>query len=397
MDTGFRKMFIQFLAQTSNNPLMLEVEKASGHYLFTPAGEKYFDLISGISVSNVGHCHPKVVDAIQRQASTFMHTMVFGEHVQPVQVQLAEKISKKLPFSEPSVYFVNSGSEATEGAMKLAKRATGRYRIASAEKAYHGSTQGALSLMSETYYNQAYRPLLPGIDFIGFNNIDSLDIITNETAAVFIELIQGEAGYINGEPSFLKALYEKCQKTGALLIVDEIQTGYGRTGSFLALNQTDIVPDIILMAKGMGGGMPLGAFAAEKSLMSCLSDNPVLGHITTFGGHPVSCAASLAVLQILENENLISQVKEKENYFRKQLVHPQIRSVSGKGLMLGIELKDDAFAQKVILECYHQKVLTDWFLYAGNKLRIAPPLTITENEINMVCEVIIKAMDKMPI
>lgn len=394
MDLDYKKYFLELVAQTSPEPLLFEVERAEGLYLFDKNNKAYIDLISGISVNNVGHRHPHIIKAIKMQLDRYLHTMVFGEHVQDIQVKLAHKIASKLPFKEGAVYFVNSGSEAIEGALKLAKKATGRFEIVAANNAYHGSTHGALSLMSYTYYNQAFRPLLPGIKFITFNNLQSVECITNKTAAVVLETLQGEAGYLPATPEFMEAIYRKCKSTGTLLILDEVQCGFGRTGKFFAFEHYNILPDIVIMAKGMGGGMPIGAFCASKSLMASLSDNPILGHITTFGGHPVSCAASLATIEVIENENIIEQISDKELLFRQLLNHPKIHKITGKGLMLSLHLDSFDQVKKVIGYCIQKQLITDWFLYATNCIRLSPPLTITSTQISEVCLILNEALDQ---
>lgn len=392
-DLLLKRLFLDHIAQTSPEPIALQVERAEGIYIYNKEGKSFIDLISGISVNNVGHRHPHVQAAIQKQLDQYWHTMVYGEHVQEIQVKLAQKLSEKLPFNQASVFFVNSGSEAIEGAIKLAKRYTGRPNLAAAKKAYHGSTHGALSLMSESYYNAAFRPLLPGVTFLDFNNIHSLDLIDNQTAAVVIESVQGEAGYIPAEQDFLTQLEKKCKECGTLLILDEIQTGFGRTGKFFAFEHYSIKPDIVVMAKGMGGGMPIGAFAADKKQMLSLSDHPVLGHITTFGGHPVSCAASLATMEVIENEHLMGDIHKKESLFRNLIQHPDILAWSGKGLLLSIQLKDADKVKQVIARALEKGLLIDWFLFAPDRIRIAPPLTIREDEIIRVCEILNQALN----
>ncbi|HSZ26426.1 MAG TPA: aspartate aminotransferase family protein, partial [Cytophagaceae bacterium] len=334
-----RQLFLSSLAQTSNSPLFLEIEKAEGIFLFGPDEKQYIDLISGISVSNIGHRHPKVIEAIKNQLDKYLHLMVYGEYIQSPQILLAEKLKTTLPSRLNSVYFVNSGAEATEGALKLAKRYTGRAEIISCTKAYHGSTNGALSVMGDEYFKQAFRPLLPGISHIQFNDIEELNCITNHTAAVIIETIQGEAGIRVPSMEYMQALRKKCTETGALLILDEIQTGFGRTGKFWAFEHFDIEPDVLLTSKGMGGGMPIGAFIAPKSIMDVLANEPILGHITTFGGHPVCCASSLATIEVILNENLIKEVAEKENLFHALLKHPSIKEIRSKGLLLAVEFE----------------------------------------------------------
>jgi acetylornithine/N-succinyldiaminopimelate aminotransferase len=388
-----RQLFLQHNAQTSSSPLLLEFERAEGMYIYDTEGTAYMDLISGIGVSNIGHCYPAVVKAVQKQAETYMHLMVYGEYVQSPQVKFAEKLASVLPDPLKCVYFVNSGAEATEGALKLAKRFTGRSEIISCHRAYHGSTHGALSVMGNEYFKQAYRPLLPDVRFIYFNNERDLDNITTNTACVIIETIQGEAGVRVPSDPYMQKLRKKCDETGTLLILDEIQTGFGRTGTLFAFEQFGIVPDILLLAKGMAGGMPLGAFIASKEIMSVLADNPLLGHITTFGGNPVCCAAGLATLETILNLNLMEGVPRKERLFRELLVHPIIAQVRGKGLLLAVELLDYTFNKKVIDRCIEHGIITDWFLHCDNSMRIAPPLIITEDEIEKACGIIIESIN----
>jgi putrescine aminotransferase len=389
-----RQLFLRHLAQTSDAPLMLEIEKAEGIYMFGSNGKKYLDLISGIGVSNVGHRHPKVVEAVKAQLDKYMHLMVYGELVQSPQIMLAQRLSQTLPDSLDNVYFVNSGSEAVEGALKLAKRYTGRREIIYFDNAYHGSSHGALSINGSEYFKQAYRPLLPETRMIRFNCMDDLEHITEHTAAVVIETVQGEAGVKEVSSGYFKLLEKKCRSAGALLIADEIQSGFGRTGRFWAFEHYDIVPDIIVAAKGMGGGMPIGAFIAPKAIMSALMQEPALGHITTFGGHPVSCAASLAVMDVLSEEALIETVAGKEALFRELLQHPRIRAIRSKGLMMALDFGTYAELKKIIDRTLELGVLTDWFLHCNHAMRIAPPLTITHDEIRIACAILNKAMSE---
>ena len=351
-----RQRFLQHVAQTSDFPLGIEIEKAKGVYMYSPDGKSYIDLISWIGVSNIGHCHPKVIKAVEEQVNSYMHLMVYGEFIQSPQAKLAEALSNTLPDSIDGIYFVNSGTEATEGAMKLAKRFTGKTEIISAYKAYHGSTHGALSLQSEETYTQPFRPLLPGISHIEYNNESEVSKITDNTAAIILETVQGEAGIRPARKSFLRAIRKRCNETGTLLILDEIQCGFGRTGTFWAFEQYDIVPDIVLTAKGMGGGMPIGAFISSKKNMDYLSTNPPLGHITTFGGHPTSCAAALATLDELKDSNIISSVNEKRKLFEKLLRHPKIKKIHGIGLMIAIEFENEEFCQEIVkkIEIFHK-------------------------------------------
>jgi acetylornithine/succinyldiaminopimelate/putrescine aminotransferase len=387
-----RQLFLHHVAQTSDAPMMLEIVKAEGIYLFDANGNAYMDFISGISVSNVGHRHPRVLKAIHDQLDCYMHLMVYGEYVQHPQVKLATKLASLLPGLD-SVYFVNSGSEAVEGALKLARRATGRKKIVSFKNAYHGSTTGALSLMSDEYFTAPFQPLLPDVVHISTGNYNELNTIDSDTAAVFVEYIRGEAGAEEVDPEFLVAIRQRCNETGALFIADEIQTGFGRTGRLFAFTRHSFTPDIIVMAKGMGGGMPLGAFVASRSLMNCLTHDPVLGHITTFGGHPVSCAASLATLETLLEIDLENHVAALESLIRTKLKHPLILGITGKGLLLGVDLGDVPTAQRVIANCIRLQVITDWFLFAPYKMRIAPPVTITLKEMALACDKIIAALE----
>jgi len=390
-----RSLFLKHIAQTSDAPLMLEIERAKGVWLYGPERQKWLDLIAGISVSNLGHCHPAVVEAVQKQAGTFMHTLVYGELIMSPQVQLATFLTELLPDSLNQIYFTNSGAEATEGAMKLVKRVTGRQEIIGFEKAYHGSTQGALSLLGDEYWRNKFRPLLPGIRRLRYNFSEDLENITTDTAAVFIDPVQAESGVTVPDKAYMQALRQRCTETGTLLVLDEIQTGCGRTGKMFAFEDLEIVPDILLLAKGFGGGMPIGAFIADREIMRHLTDQPVLGHITTFGGHPVSCAAALANLKTLVNSTLVQEVRKKESLFLETLKHPAIRKITHKGLMLAVHLDTFENLQAVIRYCLQHEVLTDWFLFASNALRIAPPLIITEEEIRFACRVILNALDEV--
>ena len=387
-----RELFLLNNAQTTDFPLLLEFERAAGVYMYDSQGRGYIDLISGIGVSNLGHSHPNVIAAIKDQLDKYMHLMVYGEYVQTPQVRFAEKLLSLLPENLQSVYFTNSGTEAVEGALKLAKRFTGRAQIIAFKNAYHGSTQGALSVMGNEEFKQAYRPLLPGISFINFNDLAGLDQITPDTAAVIVETVQGEAGVRVPDRAYMQALRQRCTDTGALLILDEIQAAFGRTGRLFAFEHFDIKPDILLLAKAMGGGMPLGAFIASHQVMDALKENPILGHITTFGGHPVCCAAGLAALEALLIENLLAKVDEKEKLFRKLLVHPSIRQIRGKGLMLAIEFDSFELNKKIIDRCIGNGVIVDWFLHCSNSMRIAPPLIITAQEIESACGVILESI-----
>lgn len=387
-----RDLFFRHLAQTSENPLALEIERAEAMYIFCKDGKKYLDLISGISVSATGHRHPTVVKAISEQLEKYMHLMVYGEYIQTPQVLLAEKISGLLPGNLSSVYFVNSGSEATEGALKLAKRYTGRTEIIAFKNSYHGSTHGSLSVMGNESFKQAYRPLLPDVKFIDFNNSKDLRSISHKTACVIAETIQGEAGVIIPNEYFLKELRKRCDDNGAMLILDEVQAGMGRTGKMFAFEHYGIVPDILTLAKGFGGGMPLGAFISSSEIMKCLTNNPPLGHITTFGGHPVSCAAAIANLDVIIENDLHIQSRNKGDCFKKLLKHKAIKEVRGKGLLIAVEFEDAKTNMKVIANCIQHGIVTDWFLFSPQSMRISPPLIITDEEIQSACEIILKSL-----
>jgi acetylornithine/succinyldiaminopimelate/putrescine aminotransferase len=388
-----RQLFLNHLAQTSEAPLMLEIERGEGMYLYDTENKAYMDLIAGIGVSALGHSHPSVLKAIHEQADKYLHTLVYGEFVLAPQVQYATLLTQNLPPSLNSVYFTNSGTEATEGAMKLAKRYTGRSEIIAMKNAYHGSTQGAMSLNSDDYFTQAYRPLLPDIKHITFDCGWCLQEITERTAAVVVETVQAESGIITPSVFYLKNLKKRCKEVGALLVLDECQAGLGRTGTMWAFEQYGIVPDILTLAKGFGGGLPLGAFIASKDVMHTLTNNPVLGHITTFGGHALSCAAGLAMFKVLLETDLIQKAKEKEALFKSLLVHPKIKAVRSAGLWMAVELEDFDFLQKVIQSCLKKGLITDWFLFNSKSLRIAPPLIITEEEIRKACQIILESLD----
>ncbi|MFN8261023.1 MAG: aspartate aminotransferase family protein [Chitinophagales bacterium] len=390
-----RQLFLQHVAQTSDAPLGLEIERAEGVYLYDVTGKKYIDLISGIGVSALGHCHPKVVQAVQEQAAKYMHTMVYGEYVQSPQVQLAKYVCDVLPSTLNAVYFTNSGTEATEGAMKLAKRYTGRTEIISCYHSYHGSTQGSLSLNGDEYFKSAYRPLLPDVRQICYNTFEDIQSITKKTAAIFLEPVQAEAGIIVPEKGYLQAVRKRCEETGTLLVFDEIQTGCGRTGNLFRFQMENVVPDILLVGKAFGGGLPLAAFIADAEIMQVLQNNPVLGHITTFGGNAVCCAAGLASLQIISEQKLYEQAAQKAQLFIQLLNHPAIQKIHHCGLMMAVYLDNFDNLRRVIAECLENGLITDWFLFANNCMRIAPPLIITEEEIQVSCGIINKALDKV--
>jgi acetylornithine/N-succinyldiaminopimelate aminotransferase len=390
---NLRRLFLEHVAQTSASPLGIEIKKAKGTRLWDSDGKEFIDLIAGISVCNVGHRHPRVIKAIKQQLDDYMHVLVYGEMIESPQVQYAKALTEQLPPSLNSVYFTNSGAEAVEGALKLAKRSTNRVGIVAFKNSYHGSTQGALSVIGDEEWRNAFRPLLPGVLHLEYNSFDDLKHINSSTACVIVESVQAEAGVILPAKGWMQAIKNKCTETGSLLILDEIQTGFGRTGSLWFFEQLGIVPDILLLGKALGGGMPLGAFVSDKAIMWQLTNAPVLGHITTFGGHPVCCAAGLAALKVLLEEKIIKDIREKENLFMKLLWHPLIRSVHSSGLLIAVEFDSFELNKRVIGACIKEGVLTDWFLFAPHCLRIAPPLTISKKDIKKACAIIIAALD----
>lgn len=383
------------LAQTSKHPYEIEVDRAEGIYIYSKAGKRYIDFISGISVSNLGHNHPEIKKAVIDQVNKYMHVMVFGEFKQDPQQQLAKELADVLPHNLNTVYFVNSGTEANEAALKLAKRVTGRTDIVSFNKSYHGSTHGSLSVSGNEMKKYAYRPLLPGIRFIDFNRQDQLHHITEHTAAVIVEPIQGDAGVRIPDDDFLSALRKRCDEVGALLIFDEIQTGYGRTGKLFAFEHWGIVPDILTIAKGMGGGMPIGAFISSYHNMEMLTHNPPLGHITTFGGHPVNCASALANLRVMTSSGLIEEVEEKGRIIESVLRHPKVKEIRRKGLFFAIELENADMVQQVVEGCKEKGVLSYWFLSCPESFRIAPPLVITKEEATLAAKLIREVLDEL--
>jgi acetylornithine/N-succinyldiaminopimelate aminotransferase len=388
-----RQLFLQHVGQTSEAPLSLEIIKAAGSKMWDVNGKEYIDLIAGISVCNIGHRHPKVIQAIKDQLDKYMHIMVYGELVESPQVAYAKALTDNLPVNLNSVFYTASGSEATEGAMKLAKRFTGRTQIVSFKNSYHGSTQGALSIMGDEYWRNAFRPLLPDILQLNYNSFNDLQLITERTACVIAETIQAEAGVLVPQNNWLTALRKRCNETGTLLVLDEIQCAFGRNGTLWAFEQFNVVPDILLLGKALGGGMPLGAFVSDKKIMDSLSSNPVLGHINTFGGHPVCCASGLAAFTILSEEKLIGSVTKKEQQFLSLLHHKKIKAVRSCGLMLAIEFENFDTNKKIIDALIEQGVFTDWFLFAANCLRIVPPLVITKGEIKIACDKIIEVLN----
>ncbi len=388
-----RQLFLNHIGQTSDAPLALEIVKAEGCRMWDVNGKEYIDLIGGISVCNVGHRHPKVIAAIKEQLDKYLHVMVNGELILSPQTAYAKLLTDNLTSSLNSVFFTASGTEATEGAMKLAKRATGRTQIIAFKNSYHGSTQGALSVMGDEYWRNAFRPLLPDVLHLDFNSVTDLELITDKTACVIAETIQAEAGVIEPENNWLKLLRKKCDEAGTLLVLDEIQCGFGRNGTIWAFEQFGVVPDILLLGKALGGGMPLGAFIADKKLMDCLSNNPVLGHINTFGGHPVCCAAGLAGMNVLLDEKLIDEVKVKEQLFISLVTHPKIKKVRSRGLMIAIEFESAEENKRIINALIENGIFTDWFLFAPECLRIVPPLTISKDEIKNACSIIKTTLD----
>lgn len=385
--------FFKYQAQTSEKPLTLEVSHANGCYVYDTSGKEYLDFIAGVSANSLGHCHPKVTKAIKTQVDKYTHVMVYGEFVQEPQTELCKILIKNSPNSLHMVYLTNSGTEATEGALKLAKRYTGRHEIIAAKNAYHGNTQGAMSVSGVEQQNSAFRPLVPGTKFIHFNNTHDIEKITHKTAGVILETIQGGAGIIVPTQDYLKKVKHKCDEVGALLILDEIQPGIGRTGKFWGFENYNVIPDIIIAGKGLGGGMPIGAFIASSEIMQILTKNPKLGHITTFGGHPVIAAAALATINEITTSNLMSETLRKEKLIRNYLVHESIIEIRGIGLMLAIIVKSPELASRIILKCLDKGLLLFWLLFEGKAVRITPPLTITDDEIKKGCKILLEALN----
>lgn len=394
-----RRRFLAHVGQTSPSPMMIPVERAEGVFFYTPEGKPYYDLVAGVSVSNVGHSNPDVVEAVKRQAERYMHIMVYGEMLERPQVEYATEIASLLPSPLRSVYFVNSGAEAVEGALKLAKRYTRRAEMISMRRAYHGSTHGAMSMMGEPEgeeWKNAFRPLLPATKAIDFNDFDALSEITGQTACVLCEPVQGEAGVRPPKEGYLQALRRRCDEVGALLIFDEIQTGMGRTGSMFAMLKYGVTPDIVCLAKAFGGGMPLGAFVASNEIMDTLQSNPTLGHITTFGGHPVCCAAGLAALRYLQRNDVVAQVERKGALYERLLAgHPQVREIRRSGLLLAVELGDSAKMFRIMEMFAEEGIMSDWFLYCDTAFRISPPLTITDDEVRDSADIILRCLDRL--
>ena len=390
-----KKDFFKYQAQTSQNPLAIEISHAIGSFVYDTNGKEYLDFIAGVSANTLGHNHPKISEAIKKQVDAYTHVMVYGEFIQQPQVSLTKLLAQNLPKNLETVYLTNSGTEATEGAIKLAKRFTNRSEIISAKNGYHGNTQGAMSVCGTEQQNSAFRPLIPGVKFIEFNNSIDIDKISTNTAAVILETIQGGAGFIEPISNYLKKVKDKCQKVGALLILDEIQTGIGRTGKLFGFENYNVIPDILIAGKGLGGGMPIGAFISSHKIMSCLKQQPKLGHITTFGGHPVIAAAANATLIELLATNLIKETLKKELIIRKLLVHPLILEIRGKGLMLATIVKTEDIASKVILKSISKGLLLFWLLFEDKAIRITPPLTISEEEIIKGCSIILDSLNEI--
>ena len=390
-----RQLFLSHVAQTSDAPIGLEIVKAEGIKMWDVNGREYIDLISGFSVCNIGHSNRQVIEAVKEQVEQYMHLIVYGEFVEAPQVRYAKLLTDHLPGTLNSVYFTNSGAEATEGAMKLAKRVTGRSKIVACHHAYHGSTQGALSVMGSEYWRNAFRPLLPGIDHYDYGSPALPEYIDADTACVIVETVQAESGVIRPAPGWLQGIRDRCNEQGALLIFDEVQAGFGRTGSLWAFEQYGVIPDILLLGKALGGGMPLGAFIAGVDLMSHLTHNPVLGHITTFGGHPVSCAAGMAAMKVLLESGAIEEVRKKEQLFLERLSNPKIKGLRSAGLWLAVEFDSFATCKQVIDKCIEKGVVSDWFLFAPHCMRIAPPLITTFAEIESICSTIVDSINEV--
>ena len=392
---NYRQLFFNHVAQTSPAPIGIEMVKADGVFLYDNSGKKYYDLISGFSVANIGHSNPKVIEAVKKQVDEYMHLIVYGEFIQHPQVAYAKLLADNLPQHLNCVYFVNSGAEATEGAMKLAKRVTGKTKIIAFNKSYHGSTQGALSVMGDEYFRNAFRPLLPEVYHVEFGSQEAIDAIDETVACVITEIVQAEAGVNTATKEWLQQIRTKCTQKGVLLIADEIQSGFGRTGKLWAFQNYSIEPDILLLGKALGGGMPLGAFIADKELMYTLTNNPVLGHITTFGGHPVSCAAGKAALEVLLQENWMQEIETKNKILREYLQHKAIVSQNNIGLWMAVEFDSFETNHAIIQKCIAKGIITDWFLFAPACMRIAPPLSIPIEQLKGVCKIIVQCIDEV--
>ncbi|MDA7707379.1 aminotransferase class III-fold pyridoxal phosphate-dependent enzyme [Flavobacteriaceae bacterium] len=387
--------FFKHQAQTTPHPLAMEISYAEGSYIYDQNNKPYLDFVAGVSACSLGHRHPKVVEAIKKQLDSYMHVMVYGEYIQSPAVQLTKLIASKLPPKLEKTYLTNSGTEAIDGAMKLARRYTGRSEIIAAKNAYHGNTMGALSIMGYEERKQPFRPLIPDIRFMEFNNLLDLSKITTKTAAVVLETIQGGAGFIEPKNGYLTKVQEKCNQVGALLILDEIQPGIGRTGTLFGFENYNCIPDVVVTGKGLGGGMPIGAFTASEDMMDSLSDHPKLGHITTFGGHPVIAAAALATLEEITTSNLIPETLVKEALIRKHLQHPLIKEIRGKGLMLALMVDSSEIANKIVLQAKEDGLILFWLLYEPKAVRISPPLTISKEEIEKGCNIILNILNSL--
>ena len=389
-----KQEFFKYQAQTTPYAAGFEVEKAEGSYIYGKDGRAYLDFVAGVSANTLGHSHPKVVNAIKEQTDKYLHVMVYGEYAQEKPVELCRLLAEATPEPLEVTYLVNSGAEAIDGALKLAKRYTGREEIISMKNSYHGNTHGALSVSGNEFHKREFRPLLPMISFIEFNNEEEFSKITEKTACVIAETIQGAAGFLTPSQNYFKNLKKRCEEVGALLILDEIQPGFGRTGKLFSFEHYDMVPDILVMGKGMGGGVPVGAFMSSTEIMKSLQHSPKLGHITTFGGNPLIAAASYATLKEVLNSGLMNEVEEKEKLFRELLVHPKIKKVNGRGLMLAVELKSPEYTLEVAKRCMEKGLIVFWQLYRNEFMRISPPLTISKEEIKKGCEIILEALNE---
>jgi len=390
-----KKDFFKYQAQTTPHPLALEISHAKGSYIYDVSGNKHLDFVAGVSACTLGHCHPQIVSAIKEQVDKYLHVMVYGEYIQEPAVELAKLLANHLPKKLNTTYLVNSGTEAIEGSLKLARRATGRSQILYANHAYHGNTMGSMSVMGYEERKNAFKPLIPDCFPVTFNNEEDINKITTSTAAIILETIQGGAGFIQPQNNYLKKVRQRCDETGTLLILDEIQPGFGRTGKLFAFEHFDVVPDILVMGKGMAGGMPIGAFTTSNEVMTLLQDNPKLGHITTFGGNPVIATSALATLKVLTESDLIQETIEKEKLFRKLLKHPKIKEIRGRGLMLAPILETPEIASKVVIEAKERGLILFWLLFEGRALRITPPLTISHQEIEEGCNIILDVLDNI--
>jgi acetylornithine/N-succinyldiaminopimelate aminotransferase len=391
-----REAFFKHIAQTSDTPMAIEVDHARGIYIYSTNGTRYTDFISGIAVSSLGHSHPNVVRAVQDQATKHMHVMVYGEFIQKPQSDLAQLLASQLPAELRRIYFVNSGTEANEGALKLAKKFTGRTKMVAFKNSYHGDSHGSLSVTGRDIYRDPYKPLLPDVHFLEFNKYDNISLIDDRTACVILEPIQGEGGIIEADYDWLRTIRDHCKSVGALLIFDEIQSGFGRTGQLFAFMHSDVKPDIITMAKAMGGGMPIGAFASSDAIFDTFKYNPPLNHVTTFGGHPVSCAASFAALQTILDQNLMKNALFIEDVIKKRLQLPQVLEIRGRGAMLGLQLFSYQQTMEVVQKCMEKQIILGWTLHSNTLIRLAPPLIITEDELNETLDILVNVLQEVP-